>query len=102
MICTGIFFVLSFEATPSEFGLQNFLPYQIKGFVDFISNFNPKNLLTPRIQIQTESLTLNALPQKQNISFQTLKLRPFQRGFFEYFFKNFFRYFFPIFVGKFF
>ena len=47
MICTGIFFVLSFEATPSEFGLQNFLPYQIKGFVDFISNFNSPNSINP-------------------------------------------------------
>ncbi len=102
MIWTGLFCVLSFEATPYEFGLQNVVPYQINRFVGFISNFNPKNLLISEVQIQTESLTLNALPQKQNISFQTLKLCPFQRGFFEYFFKNFFRYFFPIFVGKFF
>ena len=69
MIWIGLFCVLSFEATPSEFGLQNDVPYQIKGFVDFISNLNPKNPLIPRIQIQTESLTLNTLPQKQYIPF---------------------------------
>jgi hypothetical protein len=45
---------------PSEFGLRNVAPHQIRGFLGLqIESKNPINPLIQRIQIQTESQTQN-------------------------------------------
>ena len=61
MVWIGLFCVLSFEATPSEFGLQNVVPCIICEFFGLIFNVRPKESINltnpnPKRVVQTEKI----------------------------------------------